>query len=391
MDAVFTPVNQSTLERPLEGKTVAVSGRLLSLTRREVVELIEVQGGRYSARVSRQTSALVLGQNGQKTREYQQAQNLQKQGEPIEVFPEDEFLDRCGRREVSASEGRYTLGELVKFVGVPRDRLRGWIRAKLIQPIERVGTVAYFSFSEVTAVKLLCELSQAGVSTARLGRCLSQIERWMPNARQHVSRLGLDAGKLIVWRKDGMPAEVSGQLLFDFHGGEEPVSVSWSQTAQNQVAFESDGEGEDLFARGFRLEEAGEFAEAAAVYGRWLLENGPTPPVCFNLANVLMALGRLEAAIERYRQAVELDPLFAEAWNNLGDALEEAGEPHSAIIAWRYAVQADPTCADALYNLADALQNSGQTDEARRYWRAYLKSDRESIWASYAQSCLAGG
>jgi Flp pilus assembly protein TadD len=64
---------------------------------------------------------------------------------------------------------------------------------------------------------------------------------------------------------------------------------------------------------------------------RWecLLKTGSQFAACFNLANVLAELGHNEAATERYRQVVELDPEYAEAWNNLGLCLAELGElPH---------------------------------------------------------------
>jgi Tfp pilus assembly protein PilF len=59
--------------------------------------------------------------------------------------------------------------------------------------------------------------------------------------------------------------------------------------------------------RAHYLEDAGELEAAELAYRQALLEEGPDPEVCFNLGNVLHALGRKEQAAERYRQVVELD------------------------------------------------------------------------------------
>lgn len=387
MDSLLiSPPDRATADRPFEGKEIAIAGRLLSLTRSEAVQFIASHAGIYSPQVTKRTRILVLGQDGRFRREFFRACDLQRRGQPLELIPEDDFLRQCGRTE---QDGKYTVGELVQMLGVSRDRLRGWIRARLVQPAEVVGTLAYFCFSEVTAVKLLCELTQAGISIGQLRRCVSQLERWMPNTRQAISRLDLIEGRLLVWRKGGQPADVTGQLLFDFAEHEsESVSVCWS-TAIPAQPLDSAADPEELFQRALSLEETEEFAEAAAVYGRWLLEHGPASRICFNLGNVLSALGGREAAIERYRQAVELDPCYAEAWNNLGNLLADRDEMEAAIAAWRRAVEADPDCSEALYNLADALQSSQQIAEAQRYWKAYLEHDRESDWADYARLCLS--
>jgi hypothetical protein len=44
----------------------------------------------------------------------------------------------------------------------------------------------------------------------------------------------------------------------------------------------------------------------------------------FSLGNVLFGLGQHGQAAERYRQAVELDHNFVEAWSNLGNILLDA-------------------------------------------------------------------
>jgi superkiller protein 3 len=66
-----------------------------------------------------------------------------------------------------------------------------------------------------------------------------------------------------------------------------------------------------------------------------------------------------EQAVERYYQALELDPHFAQAWNNLGNALADLGKIKKAREAFQKAVAIDPTLASAAGNLA-ALENESR-------------------------------
>jgi tetratricopeptide (TPR) repeat protein len=190
-----------------------------------------------------------------------------------------------------------------------------------------------------------------------------------------------------VRRSDGRAADPAGQLLFEFAAdGEAPAAQASIEIHPQDESLDDDR----AFAEAVELERRGRLREARDAYQRWLLERGPDARVCFNLGNVLSSLGKIEAAVERYRQAVELDPHFAEGWNNLGQALADLGRP-GACDAWRRAVQADADCGDALFNLADALQEEGRPDEARPYWEAFLRCDFQSAWADYARERLKQG
>ena len=48
----------------LEGRAVAITGRLASMTRENAVAAIERLGGRYQMRVDKDTTTLVLGMDG---------------------------------------------------------------------------------------------------------------------------------------------------------------------------------------------------------------------------------------------------------------------------------------------------------------------------------------
>jgi tetratricopeptide (TPR) repeat protein len=123
--------------------------------------------------------------------------------------------------------------------------------------------------------------------------------------------------------------------------------------------------------------------DAAASYRHALLVGDPSAMAAFNLANVLRAL-------ESCSQAVEIEPDFADAWNNLGTLLIELGRPDDACASFRRALAADPAAAGAHYNLADTLDEQVGPARAEAAKRAGLIAAPTPTSALAANSKLDG-
>jgi tetratricopeptide (TPR) repeat protein len=172
-------------------------------------------------------------------------------------------------------------------------------------------------------------------------------------------------------------------MLFDFREHPETEVLTFTP-------FEAQASADVLFERALEAEEQGEPARAVEIYQKLLLREGPQPELCFNLGNALYALGQREAARERFRQAVELDADYVEAWNNLGNVLSETGDREAAVSAFTRALELDPHYSDAHFNLAETLAELGQREQARPHWQTYLKYDHRSEWSTRARRQLAG-
>ncbi|MBF0146057.1 MAG: glycosyltransferase family protein [Magnetococcales bacterium] len=85
---------------------------------------------------------------------------------------------------------------------------------------------------------------------------------------------------------------------------------------------------------------------------------------CFHRANQLVELGRLEAAVADYRQAVTLVPQWAEAHFNLGNTLIALGQLPEAEACYRQATEAKPDFAVAWFNRGHALGTLGRLEES---------------------------
>ncbi len=84
----------------------------------------------------------------------------------------------------------------------------------------------------------------------------------------------------------------------------------------------------------------------------------------FDDANGDLALGELDAAVEKYRRCIELDPEFFDGWHALGMALMKTGRYPEAIAAGLKTVDLKPNDQLAWSSLSLFYVRNGQIPEA---------------------------
>ena len=136
------------------------------------------------------------------------------------------------------------------------------------------------------------------------------------------------------------------------------------------------------------LEDEGRLTEATEMWRAALVAAGPTPEVCFQLAELLYRQGDLCGARERYYMAIELDEDYVEARANLGCVLAETGRRDLAVAAFEGALRYHPDYADVHYHLARTLDELGRRAAATQHWQAFLALSPDSPWAEEAQHRL---
>ena len=119
---------------------------------------------------------------------------------------------------------------------------------------------------------------------------------------------------------------------------------------------DSHGQGVDGMTVGHRLMAAGEYELALKAYLRGAGETGINADVLSGIGSANLALGRLGQAEKILHRALELDPEFVPALNNLGVVLMERGKTGEAARVFQTAFGLD----------------SGQSDEIRENLRLAL-------------------
>jgi tetratricopeptide (TPR) repeat protein len=133
-------------------------------------------------------------------------------------------------------------------------------------------------------------------------------------------------------------------------------------TSAGEVAEAVDG-----LAVGHRLMQAGEFELALRAYFRAAAEQGPSVDVLSAIGSASLRLGRLGQAEQMLRRAIEQDPTFVPAINNLGVIAAERARWGEARHLFQTAFALDSGRSEEIRNnlrLALAnLEDSGYTAE----------------------------
>ncbi len=95
----------------------------------------------------------------------------------------------------------------------------------------------------------------------------------------------------------------------------------------------------------------------------------------YNLANVHKVEGRPELAARLYREALALEPHFAEARHNLADTLYALGRQEEAIDAYQQNLAENPRDPLAHNNLAGIFQRRGETERALTHYQRAVALD----------------
>ena len=91
----------------------------------------------------------------------------------------------------------------------------------------------------------------------------------------------------------------------------------------------------------------------------------------FNLAVSSVQSGNLEEAESHYREALRGKP-NADTYNGLGFVLARKGRPDEAVEQFRKAIELNPKYTPAYNNLADTLEKQGKLEEAASYYQRSL-------------------
>ncbi len=116
------------------------------------------------------------------------------------------------------------------------------------------------------------------------------------------------------------------------------------------------------------------YAEAEPVLRR-ALEGLDTAPTRYALGLVLDQVGRVREAVVEYRRALDRNPNYLVALNDLGVALASQGQLDEATRQFERLVVVDPEDADAQANLGHVLTAAGAHDRAARAFREALRLD----------------
>ena len=124
-------------------------------------------------------------------------------------------------------------------------------------------------------------------------------------------------------------------------------------------------EKDPYFRTGYLYQAAGNLPAAASCYSQ-SIQQYPTAEAYTFLGHVLSLMGELDAALLQTKKAVELNPEFGLAWNDLGSYLMEKHSYEDALDCFEKALKSKSLTGKSLvyFNLAKAYTAKGHFNSA---------------------------
>lgn len=140
----------------------------------------------------------------------------------------------------------------------------------------------------------------------------------------------------------------------------------------------------DFFSQAYKTEQAGDFVAAIELYRRAIDLNPHYSYAYNNLGNLLSEdSAKYNEAEADYRKAIELNPTYADAYNNLGFLLsKDTARQHEAEAAYRQALALSPTDTVIYTNLGNLLyEDAARQAEAEAVYRKVIELNPNSAAA----------
>ncbi|HUS30376.1 MAG TPA: tetratricopeptide repeat protein [Kofleriaceae bacterium] len=281
----------------------------------------------------------------------------------------------------------YSARHAAQLIGLPESAVRSCIRDGLVGT---PGTVpAQLSFRDLSALRTVKALVDAGLPLPRVRRELLEIQKQLP-AGTSLAELTVEARNGQVHVRGTPPAtgtSTEGQLALPFDVTIDPHGAAASVAPAGELRElprPADGPvpvvvppatADQWMSRAQLLEERDPVA-AIDAYRRSLRLRPDCTEAWINLGRLFAESSDGEAARDCFKSALELDPAEATAYYNLGVLSQDAGKESEAIDLYRRALELDPQLAEAHYNLATLFDQSGDSRSAIRHINEYRKLTR---------------
>ena len=275
----------------------------------------------------------------------------------------------------------YDTKDLERLFGLPASAVRALARAGNIQPVRRSGKLHY-SFHDLVVLRTASALRAAKISSQRINKTLQELRSALPegSALNKLSltalgnRIAIREGQTLRESESGQYAlaleivEEKGRLHVISRQDAAPTPDSAGKTAGNTSGALA-GDPEEHYARALAIEDSNPQA-AQKAYELCLRADPEHLEARINLGRLLHLAGRLKEAERVYRVGAKADPFIA---FNLAVVLEDLEREPDAILAYREALALDPQFADAHFNLARLYERAKDPKASLRHLLAYRR------------------
>lgn len=262
--------------------------------------------------------------------------------------------------------------DLKRLFGIPASQIRSLIRAGHIHPVKKAGRLSY-SFQDLIVLRTAGTLRAAKIPAQKINRTLRQIRQSLPPALP-LSGLSIFAigDRIVVREGQALRESETGQYALALEvidKGGDILLIDRRDSEAKATGAPQSAAPEEHFEKALLLEET-DVQAAQAAYEACLAADAQHVEARLNLGRLLHIGGRLSEAEEVYRGAESAEPLLL---FNVAVLLEDLDREAEAMSTYREALALDPNFADAHFNLARLYERADKPKDALRHLLAYRR------------------
>jgi hypothetical protein len=269
-------------------------------------------------------------------------------------------------KESGAIKQTFSTRTAARILAVSPDRIRYWVRRRLVKPSEMRGRGYQFAFNELLVMRLTKELLPTHRHLRPIRRCFERLGTIMTPERPVTSlKLFAEDGRLIV-RDGGVKFEVdSGQQVLDFDVARFAREIDSNFKPKVSAILDNAEQIEETDpARTIRFYSTVAAAEPTNANAR------------MKLGALLEKTGNPREAIKQYLHAATIAPDNAQAHLRLGAIYRMRERLEQSIKSFVRTLKIDPDNLEAHRNLAELYEEIGRKREALRHLSAIHRLTR---------------
>ena len=274
----------------------------------------------------------------------------------------------------SAGQATFSLRGAQEKLGLSRTVLSGLISAGFVTPSRGARNEHRFTFQDLALLRTAYALQKSKIAPRKILSSLGKLKASLP-AEVPLTGLRITAVGADVAVRDGqgkLESTVSGQYLMDFEMSRSGAKVSF---LDRSPAAKSGPTAAAYFKQGESL-EAKDGSAAIAAY-RQAIEMDPTfADAYLNLGAMLCEAHKCEEAVSLYDSAIVACPKSGLIRFNRAVALEDLGLLDEAVVSYELSLTLEASLADAHFNIARLKERLGDSKGALRHFNAYRKLQR---------------
>jgi len=270
---------------------------------------------------------------------------------------------------VEAGASTYSTRAAARILAVSPDRIRYWVKQRLIQPAAKRGRRYRFVFHDLILMRMAKDLLPGRRHLQNLQRCVLRVRALTGPSRPLTSVKLETRDRLILAREGDIVFEAeSGQLCLQF-GGQRTIGKVEERFGPARVR--------ERFEEARRIAENDPF-HALTLYSDLLGREPRNFELHMRMAALLEREGDLTGALRHLLGAAVLMPANAEVHQRLGLLYRKRDENENALQSFLRAIECDPASVEAHRNLAELYEKLGHKRDAMRHLSTLHRLSRDS-------------